>query len=128
MAQLPSSAPRLRSELRLKTAERFGAGLRIGRECACTLRRLVALLVLIVLPTLARPQDLPRDDYTINVNVDVVVLHATAQDHRDMLVSGLGRENFQVYEDGVLQPIKYFSHEDIPVTVGLVIDNSGSMK
>ena len=33
-----------------------------------------------------------------------------------------------VYEDGVLQPIKYFSQEDVPVTVGLVIDNSGSMK
>jgi VWFA-related protein len=60
--------------------------------------------------------------------VDVVVLHATVQDHRDILVSGLDKENFQVYEDGVLQPIKYFSHEDIPVTVGLVIDNSGSMK
>ena len=44
-----------------------------------------------------------------------------------MVVSGLAQESFQVYEDGVLQQIKYFSHEDIPVTVGLVIDNSGSM-
>jgi VWFA-related protein len=98
------------------------------------LRGLLALLALIVLPPLARPQtsflpqDLPRDDYTINVNVDVVVLHATVQDHRNILVSGLGKDNFQIYEDGVLQPIKYFSHEDIPVTVGLVVDNSGSMK
>lgn len=36
-------------------------------------------------------------------------------------VSGLDKDNFQVYEDGVLQTIKYFSHEDIPVTVGLVV-------
>ena len=43
-------------------------------------------------------------------------------------VSGLSKEDFQVYEDGVLQEIESFSHEDIPVTVGLVIDNSGSMR
>jgi len=58
----------------------------------------------------------------------MVVLGATAQDRKNIPVSGLNKDNFQVYEDGVLQPIKYFSHEDIPVTVGLVIDNSGSMK
>jgi len=68
------------------------------------------------------------DDYTINVTVDEVVLRATAQDHRGILVSGLGKDDFQVYEGGVLQQIRYFSHEDIPVTVGLVIDNSGSMR
>jgi VWFA-related protein len=56
-----------------------------------------------------------------------VVLHATVQNHKGILVSGLGKDNFQVYEDGVLQQIDYFSHEDIPVTVGLVVDNSGSM-
>ena len=57
----------------------------------------------------------------------MVILHATAQDHKHAFVSGLDKDDFQVYEDGVLQPIKNFSHEDIPVTVGLVIDNSGSM-
>jgi Ca-activated chloride channel homolog len=57
-----------------------------------------------------------------------VVLPATAQDRKGTAVSGLGKGDFQVYEDGVLQPIKYFSHDDIPVTVGLVIDNSGSME
>ena len=59
--------------------------------------------------------------------MDMVVLHATAQDRKNTLVSGLDKDDFRVYEDGVLQPIKYFSHEDIPVTVGLVVDNSGSM-
>jgi VWFA-related protein len=50
------------------------------------------------------------------------------QNRNGILVSGLGKDNFQVYEDGVLQQIDYFSHEDIPVTVGLVVDNSGSMR
>ena len=91
------------------------------------------LLVVIALSSLARPQESspsqsrPGDEYTIRVDVDMVILHATAQDHKHALVSGLDKDDFQVYEDGVLQPIKNFSHEDIPVTVGLVIDNSGSM-
>src|SRR4029077_9326840 len=90
--------------------------------------------VFIALPILAWAQESvplhapPSDGYTIKVNVDMVVLGATVQDRKNALVSGLGKDNFQVYEDGVLQPIKYFSHEDIPVTVGLVVDNSGSMR
>ena len=69
----------------------------------------------------------PGGEYAIKVDVDVVVLRATTQDHKNILVSGLNKEDFQVYEDGVLQTIKYFSHDDVPVTVGLVVDNSGSM-
>ncbi|HLW89411.1 MAG TPA: VWA domain-containing protein [Terriglobales bacterium] len=71
--------------------------------------------------------DRPGGEYSIKVNVDMVVLRATAQDHKNILVSGLSQDDFQVYENGARQPIKYFSHEDIPVTVGLVVDNSGSM-
>jgi Ca-activated chloride channel homolog len=72
-------------------------------------------------------QDRTGDEYRIRVNTNLVVLHATAQDHKGALVSGLDKDSFQVYEDGVLQQIKHFSHDDVPVTVGLVIDNSGSM-
>jgi Ca-activated chloride channel family protein len=70
----------------------------------------------------------PSDDYTIRVHADLVVLRATAQDRKNTPVSGLDKNDFQVYEDGMLQSIKYFSREDVPVTVGLVIDNSGSMR
>jgi Ca-activated chloride channel family protein len=93
---------------------------------------------LIVLPGFSQPreswQSPPRPNNqgdnqdTIKINVDLVVLHATVQNHKGIPVSGLGKENFEVYEDGVLQEIESFSHEDIPVTVGLVIDNSGSMR
>src|ERR1700681_2517027 len=62
------------------------------------------------------------------MNVDMAVLHATVQDHKRAPVSGLKKDDFQVFEDGFLQQIKYFSHEDIPVTVGLAVDNSGSMR
>jgi Ca-activated chloride channel homolog len=97
-------------------------------------RWLAALLFLIAVSSRAWAQEpapvptRPGDEYTIKVNVDMVVLGAIAQDHKNTLVSGLNQDNFRVYENGVLQPVKYFSHEDVPVTVGLVVDNSGSMK
>jgi VWFA-related protein len=95
---------------------------------------LVFCLVLIVLPSAARSpahwpsQGSQASQNPIRLNVDLVVLHATVQNRDHVLVSGLGKEDFQVYEDGVLQQINTFSHEDIPVTVGLVVDNSGSMQ
>jgi VWFA-related protein len=58
----------------------------------------------------------------------MVVLNATVRNHNGVLVSGLGKGDFQVYEDGALQQVQSFSHDDIPVTVGLVVDNSGSMR
>jgi Ca-activated chloride channel homolog len=133
MRKLSAPGPRMQGEVKLRVAGCSGTKVRIKTEYASTLRCLVALAV-IVLPSLARPQDSSPaqnhqgDDYTISVNVDMVVLRATVQNHKGTLVSGLGKDDFQVYEDGVLQQIKHFSHEDIPVTVGLVIDNSGSMR
>src|SRR5277367_4775264 len=95
---------------------------------------LAALPSLVVLLSPAQAQESPvsssppGNDYTISVSVNMVVLNATVEANKNVLVSGLGKDDFQIYEDGVLQPIKYFSHQDIPVTVGLVIDNSGSMR
>ena len=134
MRELSSPEPSLQGEVRLRAAECSGTGVRIGEECAFTIRCLMALFSLIVLPTLARPQESspsqsrPGGDYTITVDVDLVLLHATVQNHKGIPVSGLAKDDFQVYEDGVLQEIKHFSKKDIPVTVGLVIDSSGSMR
>ena len=63
----------------------------------------------------------------IRVDVDLVVLPATVQDRHGQRVSDLQQGNFAVYEDRVAQRIRLFQHEDIPVTVGLVVDHSGSM-
>lgn len=60
--------------------------------------------------------------------VDLVVLHATVVDDKGQFVPGLTGNDFRVFEDKVEQKISVFSKEDIPVTMGLVIDNSGSMK
>jgi Ca-activated chloride channel homolog len=65
---------------------------------------------------------------TISVNVDLVLLRATVTNRKGGLVSGLQKQDFQVYEDGRPQTITSFQHEDVPVCIGLVIDNSGSMK
>jgi len=95
---------------------------------------LVTGLVLISLLRVAEANESPalqsvqNDRYTIKISVDQVVLHATVQNSRGTSVSGLAKDNFRIYEDGVLQEIKYFSHDDIPVEVGLIVDNSGSMR
>ncbi len=57
-----------------------------------------------------------------------MVLHATVVDEKGQSVPGLTADNFRVFEDKVEQKISVFSKEDIPVTMGLVIDNSGSMR
>ncbi|MGA8034810.1 MAG: VWA domain-containing protein [Candidatus Acidiferrales bacterium] len=64
----------------------------------------------------------------LKVNTDLVVVHATVVDDKGQFVTGLSADNFKIYEDKVEQKISVFSKEDIPVTMGLVIDNSGSMK
>jgi len=73
------------------------------------------------------PQDRSSDNYTIRMNSNLVILSATVVDRHNALVSGLTKDDFEVYENHVQQFITVFSHEDVPVAVGLVIDNSGSM-
>ena len=69
-----------------------------------------------------------QENFRISVDVDLVVLQATVRDREGHTVMELGQRNFEVFEDGRPQPIRLFRHEDTPVTVGLVIDHSGSMR
>ncbi len=64
--------------------------------------------------------------YLLHTDVEEVVLNATVLDGMQ-LVENLTKDDFQVYEDGVKQNIISFQHTDLPVSMGLVIDNSGSM-
>ena len=57
-----------------------------------------------------------------------MVLHATVIDDKQRIVTTLDRGDFSVYEDGHPQTITSFRHEDIPVAMGIVVDNSGSMR
>jgi len=87
-------------------------------------------LIATALPGLAGQQALASADEEvprISVDVDLVVLHATVTKRRAHLVTNLTQDNFQVYENSVPQQIRVFRFEDVPVTVGLVVDHSGSM-
>ena len=79
----------------------------------------------------APPADPPpqrHKEYTITKDVNLVVLHATVLDHKGRMVNNLKESDFKVYEEGVLQKLSVFSHADIPVTMGIIIDDSGSMR
>jgi Ca-activated chloride channel homolog len=60
--------------------------------------------------------------------VDEVTLHATVLDQKHHIVTDLGQRDFTVYEDGQPQQIKDFRREDVPVSIGILVDNSGSMR
>jgi Ca-activated chloride channel family protein len=75
------------------------------------------------------PQDQTiQNGSKIKVSVNLVVLHTTVLDDRGKFVEGLTQENFRVFEDKIEQKLDVFKREDIPVSMGLVIDNSGSMR
>ena len=63
----------------------------------------------------------------IRVNADLVLIPVMVTDHRDRLITGLERGHFRVYEDKVEQAITHFAADDVPVSISLVFDCSGSM-
>lgn len=66
--------------------------------------------------------------FVFKKQVQEVVLHATVYDEERHMVPGLDKSAFSVYDDGALQPITSFRREDVPVAMGIVVDNSGSMR
>jgi VWFA-related protein len=66
--------------------------------------------------------------YIFRKEVDEVTLHATVVDARNQPITNLTKNDFTVFEDGKPQRIIAFRNEDVPVALGLVIDNSGSMR
>jgi Ca-activated chloride channel homolog len=66
------------------------------------------------------------EGYILRTNVEEVILNATVV-QGTQLIQNLKKDNFQVFEDGVKQNIISFQHTDLPVSIGLIVDNSGSM-
>jgi len=66
--------------------------------------------------------------FRFHTSVEEVVLHATVVDDKQRMVTNLERQAFTVFEDGKPQSLVSFRQEDIPVAMGIVIDNSGSMR
>src|SRR6202021_1422020 len=82
-------------------------------------------------PDAAAPQDAASQDddngFVFKKEIEEVVLHATVVDDQNHLITALARDNFKVYEDGKLQEVTSFRQERVPVALGILIDNSGSM-
>jgi VWFA-related protein len=77
----------------------------------------------------AKPAQAQDDTGTIfRSDTRLVVCHTTVVDKNGHLVTDLPQSAFTVYENGATQPIKSFKREDVPVSMGLIIDNSGSMR
>jgi len=114
---------------KLSSSPPFTCGITVVLACAT---------LLIGASTIALPaswsnvgsQDLPTqpNQFEIKSNVNVVLLQVTVRDREKNLIGRLDQQNFRIYEDGASQQIETFSHEDIPITAGLVVDNSGSMR
>jgi VWFA-related protein len=76
----------------------------------------------------AADKSAPDQPAVIRVDTRLVVLPVTVVDKSGHLVTDLPETAFQVFENGVQQHIKVFKREDVPVSMGLIIDNSGSMR
>jgi len=68
-----------------------------------------------------------HQNQTVHIDVDLVLVDVTVTDRHDRLVTGLEPDNFRIFENNVEQEIQYFSSEDVPISVGLIFDLSGSM-
>jgi len=69
-----------------------------------------------------------QESFRFRSSVELINVTATVSDGRGRFVSGLRQEDFRVYEDGELRPITHFTAERVPVSLGIVLDTSGSME
>lgn len=79
-------------------------------------------------PAVVRVPAQQQSDAVFRADTRLVVLHASVVDKRGNLVTNLPEESFTVYENDVKQDVKIFRREDVPVSLGLIVDNSGSMR
>jgi VWFA-related protein len=89
----------------------------------------LGLTVVVALSLAAAPavRNETRQRSTFSAKSELVVLHVLVKDHRGAYVGGLRERAFRVYEEQQPRAIKFFLAEDAPVTIGLLIDSSGSM-
>src|SRR6266851_1243146 len=88
------------------------------------------LLIAAALTTTGYPQQKPEDvPPSIKVEVNLVNVLASVRDRHGALISNLTKDDFQIFEDGKQQEIKYFAREtDLPLTIGLLVDVSASQQ
>ena len=77
---------------------------------------------------LTEPANTQEKEFTISTTSRLVLLDVSVKDTAGGFVAGLTKDNFRIMEDGKPQTISQFADADIPVTIGLVVDESGSMR
>jgi Ca-activated chloride channel homolog len=98
----------------------------------------VSAILCLLAPAYAQspvPDDLKHDtrgqtinqEQALRLDVELALVNVTVTDPYDRLVTGLDQENFRVFEDNVEQEIVSFSSEDLPISIGVILDFSGSM-
>jgi len=104
--------------------------LRLNKRFCLTLTIGISLAGLAVRGQQIQPPSNPPEDSGAVFRADtrVVDLHATVVDKSGHLVTNLAKDAFSVFENGVQQQILTFKREDLPVSMGLIVDNSGSMR
>ena len=85
-------------------------------------------MLLLLAGSVGKGEPQTQESFQISVNVNLVMLNATVRDRSGISVADLRQQDFEIHEDGVKQTIRLFKQEDTPVTVGLVVDHSGSMR
>jgi Ca-activated chloride channel homolog len=68
-----------------------------------------------------------KPGHTLHVDVDLALVNVTVTDPYYRLVTGLESDNFRIFEDNVEQEVVHFSSEDVPISIGVIFDTSGSM-
>jgi len=77
---------------------------------------------------LAQAPPAPQDEVPLfRTDARLVLLHASVVDKSGKLLTNIPQSAFKILEDGVEQPIRLFRREDVPVSMGIIVDNSGSM-
>jgi Ca-activated chloride channel family protein len=64
---------------------------------------------------------------SVHVDVELALVNVTVTDPHNRMVTGLESDNFRIFENDVEQEIQYFSSEDVPISIGVIFDLSGSM-
>jgi Ca-activated chloride channel homolog len=109
-------------------ARRRALSLQFLALTACVLFALPAFAQITGPTTPNLPPEPPRNlGKPIQEEVQLALVNVTVTDPYDRLVTGLDRDNFRVSEDGTEQEIRYFSSEDVPISIGVILDMSGSM-
>jgi Ca-activated chloride channel family protein len=78
-------------------------------------------------PTPTPPEEFDAES-VLKINADLVQLHVRVIDRNNRPINNVAKNEFHVFEDGVLQPIESFSREEVPISYGMAVDTSGSLR